>query len=120
MSDAAPRRVLIIDDNRSAAETLATLIRLLGHEVITAYDGVAGVQAALAFRPELILLDLVMPNVDGFAVARALRNLSMNARIVALTAFTQPAFLEVADNAGFDSVVPKPATAEQLTKLLTH
>lgn len=120
MPPTTPSRVLIIDDNRTAADTLATLIRLLGHEVMTAYDGITGVQAALAFRPELILLDLVMPNIDGFAVARALRSLSLNARIVALTAFTQPAFLEVADEVGFDSILSKPATADQLAKLLTH
>ena len=120
MADGTPTRVLIVDDNRVAAETLATLIRLLGHEVTTAYDGVTGVQTALSFRPELILLDLVMPEVDGFAVARALRSLMLPARIVALTAFTQPAFMEAADDVGFDSIVAKPATAEQLTKLLMH
>lgn len=120
MATDEPSRVLIVDDNRSAADTLATLARLLGHDVRVAYSGTAAIDAAQLFRPDLILLDLVMPGLDGFAVARILRRKRVAARIVALTAFTQPAFIETAEELGFDGVVAKPATADQLAGLLLH
>jgi CheY-like chemotaxis protein len=120
VSDQVPSRVLIVDDNHNAADTLATLVRLLGHNVIAAYDGPSAVELALIFKPDVILLDLVMPDVDGFAVARILRKLQLPARIIALTAFTQPTFIQTAESAGFDIVVAKPATADQLVSLLMH
>jgi CheY-like chemotaxis protein len=120
MTDDHSRRVLIVDDNRSAADTLATLVRLLGHYATVAYDGQTGVEMALFFRPQLILCDLVMPDFDGFAVARTLREMGVDAQIVALTAFTQPAFIETAEASGFDKVLSKPATADQLASLLLH
>jgi CheY-like chemotaxis protein len=120
MSAPPPSRVLVVDDNKNAADTLATLVRLLGHNAIAAYDGISALEIAQIFKPDVILLDLVMPDVDGFAVARLVRKLRLPAKIIALTAFTQPAFLETADVSGFDSVVAKPATADQLISLLMH
>ncbi len=115
-----PSRVLIVDDNKNAADTLVTLVQLLGHTAVAAYDGVSAVDVAQTFRPDVILLDLVMPGVDGFVVARFLRSLGLQAKIIALTAFTQAAFMDTVEEAGFDSVVAKPATAEQLIGLFAR
>ncbi len=120
MSDLIPRRVLIVDDNQNAADSLVTLVRLLGHNAAAAYDGVSAVEIAQIFRPDVIFLDLVMPGVDGFAVAKLLRKIDTRARIIALTAFTQPAFIETAEESGFDAILAKPATADQLISVLVH
>src|SRR5438046_8649381 len=74
-SSAAPRlplRVLAVDDNHDAADSLAILLRLLGHEVRTAYDGAQALAAAREFRPEVALLDLGLPGLDGLEMARLL------------------------------------------------
>src|SRR5439155_1214139 len=81
-------RVLIVDDNRDAADSLAALVRLWGHEAHTAYDGEAGFATACAFRPDCLLLDINMPRVDGYALARRLRQCPelKAARVLALSA----------------------------------
>jgi PAS domain S-box-containing protein len=67
------QRILVVDDNRDAAAALAMILRMMGHEVHTAYDGEAAVTAAAEFRPSLVLMDLGMPNVDGYEAARRMR-----------------------------------------------
>src|SRR5262245_5610876 len=83
-----PLRILVVDDNRDAADSLAILLRLWGHAVEIAYDGKAGFYAALAFKPQTALLDVSMPILHGGIVARDLRNLREfeTAMIVATTA----------------------------------
>lgn len=114
------RRVLVVDDNRDAANSVALLLKLCRQQVVQAYDGATAVTLAREFHPDLVLLDLVMPQMDGFAVARELRDLPEleNTKIVALTAFGQPAFREATTVAGFDGHVLKPASAQEMLKIL--
>src|SRR5262249_58987332 len=83
----APRRLLVVDDNVDAAESLAVLLRLAGHEVRVASDGPAALAAAQADPPEMVVLDLGVPGMDGFEVARRLRALAgtTGTLLVALT-----------------------------------
>jgi CheY-like chemotaxis protein len=117
-----PHRILVVDDHRDVANTVATLLKLLGQTVEQAYDGPTALRVASEFKPEIVFLDLVMPDMDGIAVARAMRLLQgmRGAKIVALTAFSQPAFLEAATAAGCTSLISKPASAEELTKVLLN
>jgi CheY-like chemotaxis protein len=116
----APHRVLVVDDNRPAADLMAMLISHMGHIVERAYDGPAALLAAGDLQPDIVLLDLVMPDMDGFAVARRLRDMSglNQPKIVALSAFDQPAFVEATAAAGFDGHIGKPASTEAIAKLL--
>jgi len=115
-----PHRVLVVDDHRDVANTVATLLRMMGQEVQQAYDGRTALRLASEFKPEVVFLDLVMPEMDGIAVARQMRYLQgmRGAKIVALSAFSQPAFLEAATAAGCCDFISKPASAEELTKVL--
>lgn len=69
-SAAAARRILVVDDNRDSADMFATFLRLMGHDVCTAYDGVEGVEAAERFRPDAVLLDIGMPRLNGEEACR--------------------------------------------------
>ena len=117
-----PHRVLVVDDHRDVANTVATLLTLMGQTVVQAYDGPTALQKGSEFKPEVVFLDLVMPDMDGIAVARQMRFLhSMrDVKIVALTAFSQPAFLQAAREAGCNALISKPASAEELTKALLN
>jgi PAS domain S-box-containing protein len=101
------RRVLIVDDNRDAADTLAHVMSGLGHEVRIAYDGGPALQLAQEFRPDVVLLDLGMPTMDGHEVARRLRQLPALAgtRLIALTGSADEGRLR---EEGFDAVLVKP------------
>src|SRR5436190_16833125 len=66
-------RILVVDDNEDAADTLAVLLRMWGHDVHTAYSGEDALESALAYRPDCMLLDIRMPGMDGYALARQLR-----------------------------------------------
>ncbi|MFL5506495.1 MAG: response regulator, partial [Gemmatimonadales bacterium] len=115
----ASRRVLVVDDNADAAESLAQLLALKGHEVRVAYDGLSGVALARAFEPDVVLLDIGMPGLDGYAVARRLREQDgrRGVRLVALTGYGQLDDRRRAQEAGFDDHLVKPpdvATLEQM------
>jgi len=116
----APRtrslRVLVVDDNEDIAATMAMLVRSLGHQVDVALDGVNALVKAAAFQAEVVLLDIGLPHLNGYEVARALRTLpAMRATtIVACTGYGGEADREKTVQAGFDSHVIKPVTADQL------
>ncbi len=114
------KRILVVDDNKDSANSLAVLIQLMGHEAAAAFDGPTALAIATDFKPDLVLLDLTMPGMDGFAVARELRSRQGNAAlsIIALTGFGQSDFLRATKEAGFDSHLTKPAPPAELTKLL--
>ena len=116
-----PRRVLIIDDNNDAAMTLEVLLQSLGHEVQTANDGPSGLKCAQRFDPDIILLDIGMPGMDGYEVARELSTLKRARpfKIVALSGWGQEADRERSREAGFDLHLVKPVDLEQLTDALT-
>ena len=117
---AVPRRVLVVDDNVDAAATLELLLRSLGHETRMAHDGVRALDIAREFRPEVILLDIGMPGLDGYEVARRLRamNHGQNFRIVAITGWGQDADRTRTKEAGFDVHLVKPVDLRVLSKVL--
>jgi CheY-like chemotaxis protein len=117
----APKhRVLVIDDNVDAADTLSTLLELLGHDVRTAHDGRTGVRLAAEFCPRLILLDIGMPVMDGYAVAAEIRATATGtgAVLAALTGWGQDHDRKKTRAAGFDHHIVKPADPDELQKIL--
>ena len=106
----APRRVLVVDDNVDAAETLRDLLSLSGHDVSVAHDGEAAVARALALRPDVVFCDIGLPRLDGYGVARACRAdpSTRGAYLVALTGYALPEDLRRAAEAGFDEHLAKP------------
>ncbi|HEX7121907.1 MAG TPA: ATP-binding protein, partial [Gemmatimonadaceae bacterium] len=113
-------RVLIIDDNVDAAELLAALVRQLGGEAETAYSGAKGLERAAAFRPHVVLLDIGMPEMDGYETCRRLRGapFGQSAQVVALTGWGQDEDRERALAEGFDAHLTKPADPQVLASLL--
>jgi signal transduction histidine kinase len=114
------RRVLVVDDNADAADSLALLLRVDGHEVRVAYDGPAALQEAAAFRPEVVLLDIGLPRMDGYEVARRLRGQAelKEALLVAVTGYGQDEDRRRAEEAGFDAHLVKPTDPAVLHELL--
>jgi len=119
MSTAA-RRILLADDNRDALETLARLLQLGGHEIYKAMDGVQALEAATRVRPDLVLLDIGMPGMDGYEVARRIRSLpwGRSATLVALTGWGQESDRKRSRDAGFDTHCIKPLDPQRLSMLL--
>ncbi len=117
-----PRRILVVDDNRDSAETLAMLLTLMGHEVDTAYDGLEAVGQAQTFRADVILLDIGMPRLNGYEAARRIREQhgQRSPRLVALTGWGQEQDRRRSEEAGFDAHLVKPVDTAALTKLLAE
>ncbi|WP_354686147.1 response regulator [Cupriavidus necator] len=115
-----PRRIMVVDDNVDALEAMTMTLQTLGHTVVTAPDGPSALERAHDVRPEVVLLDLGMPAMDGFETARRLRALPemRGATLVALTGFGQPEDRRRALEAGFDQHLVKPADLDALTRLL--
>jgi CheY-like chemotaxis protein len=113
-------RVMIVDDNRDAANTLAEVLRFYGHTVEALYSGADAVQSARRSAPDAILLDLAMPDKDGYQTARELRGLDSTATtfLVALSGYGQPRDRERSAESGFDAHLVKPVDIEQLVALL--
>lgn len=114
--------VLVIEDNVDAAETLADLLRLFGHEVHLAHTGPEGIEAARAVRPDVVLCDIGLPGMDGYAVARQLRQEPSTAttRLVALTGYGRDSDRREAEEAGFDLHLVKPVEPADLRQLLAE
>jgi PAS domain S-box-containing protein len=114
------RRVLVADDNRDSAETLAMLLRVEGHEVMIAHDGSAALAAFGGFAPDIVLLDIGMPGPNGYEVARQIRQSRSGAEIklIAITGWGQESDKERAFAAGFDHHLTKPVDTGQLSELL--
>lgn len=113
-------RVLIADDVPDAARSLAMLCELYGAEVRFALDGVSALRSAESFQPDVVLLDIGMPDMDGYEVARAIRAAPWGVHVVliALTGWGRSADLHAAHLAGFDAHLLKPADPEQLLRLI--
>ena len=114
------RRILVVDDNRDSATSLALLLRLDGNETHVAFDGEEAVEAATSFRPDVILMDIGLPKLNGFEAAGKIRTQPSGKAIVlvALTGWGQPEDRQKTADAGFDAHLVKPVDYEQLTKLL--
>jgi len=114
------RRILVVDDNVDAAEALGELLRDYGHEVATAHDGPQALDHVRLHRPEIVLLDISMPEMDGYEVARRIRGeLGLgDALLIALTGYGEDRHRRLAREAGFDQHVTKPVDASKLEELL--
>jgi CheY-like chemotaxis protein len=114
------RRILVVDDNVDAAEALGELLRDYGHEVATAHNGSQALDSARLHHPEIILLDISMPEMDGFEVAKRIRGeLGLgDALLIALTGYGEDRHRRLAREAGFDQHVTKPVDASRLEELL--
>ncbi|MCC9603197.1 PAS domain S-box protein [Stieleria sp. JC731] len=113
-------KVLVVDDNYAAAKTLSIVIKKLGNDVRIASDGVEGVQAAEEFKPDLVIMDIGMPVMDGYAAARAMRAESWGKKmlLVALTGWGQDEDFRKTKEAGFDQHLVKPIEPEVIHRLL--
>jgi CheY-like chemotaxis protein len=113
--------VLLVEDNLDAAEALGELLRLWGHPVEIAHDGISALQTARAGRPEVVLLDIGLPGMDGYEVARRLRATAglERVRLIALTGYGQEADRRRSSLAGFDHHLVKPVDLDHLRGLLT-
>jgi two-component system, sensor histidine kinase len=118
---ATARRVLIVEDNADAREMLRMSLELEGHSVEAAEDGLRGVEMALASRPDVVLVDIGLPRLDGYGVAARLRAaLGRNVVLIALTGYGQPDDRERTRHAGFDAHVVKPVEPDTLARLLAE
>jgi CheY-like chemotaxis protein len=118
----APKRILVVDDNRDAAESLGMLLKMLGAEVSVVHDGEAALRAVVAQRPAVVFLDLGMPGMDGFEVARRIRQQpeTSDTTLIALTGWGQERDRRETKAAGFDHHLIKPADFSALQALLTE
>jgi signal transduction histidine kinase len=114
------RRILVVDDNVDAAEALAELLREYGHNVRTAHGAGSGINEALRMRPEIVLLDISMPDADGYEVARRLRAELSGTILVALTGYGERRHRQKSREAGFDHHLTKPVDTGELEKLLSR
>ena len=114
------KRILIIDDNSQAADVAAELLSLYGYETAVAYSGAEGLQSAKDFAPDVILLDLGMPVMDGFQVAAALRAQPQfsDLALVAFTAWGDKGTRQRTQDAGFDQHITKPAGMEEILRAI--
>jgi CheY-like chemotaxis protein len=116
----ASRRILVVDDNPDGVETLSRLLRLMGNEVRTAHDGQEALEAAEAFRPDVAVLDIGLPTIDGYEAARRMREQpwGRDMILVALTGWGQEEDRRRAQEAGFDHHLVKPVNAKTLREAL--
>ena len=117
---AASRRVLVVEDNVDAAETLQLLLRMSGYDTRAAYDGDAALDLVREFKPEAVFLDIGLPGRDGYAIAREMRALPemRSALLVALTGYGEDEDRQRAKAAGFDTLQVKPVEPHALEDLL--
>jgi len=119
---AGARRVLVVDDNRDSARTLSMMLRVMGHETATAHDGLEAIEAATAYKPDMILLDIGLPKLNGYEVCRRLRELPdcRSTLIVALTGWGQDDDRRRSTDAGFDRHLVKPVDLAVLGELVAN
>ena len=115
------RRILVVDDNRDSAETLAELLELLGNETRAAFDGEEAMEAAEAFRPDVVMLDIGMPRLNGYEVARKMRGQPWGRAmmLVALTGWGHEDDRRRSSAAGFNHHLVKPVDFDALTQILS-
>jgi signal transduction histidine kinase len=117
----APHRILVVDDKADSAETMAMLLRLRGHEVIVAHDAHKALEIAAEARPSVVLLDIGLPEIDGYEVCRRLRRLGMvDTQIIAMTGYGQERDRQRSHEAGFNLHLVKPVDLNELQNALEH
>ena len=118
----AKHRILVVDDNRDSAKTMAMMLKLLGHTTELAHDGEEAIGVAENFRPNVVLLDIGLPKINGFEVARRIRGQSWGREmfLAAMTGWGQDEDRRKSQEAGFDTHLVKPVDLATLTKLLAQ
>lgn len=119
-SKASGRRVLIVDDNEDSANSLALILKLGGHETASVYSASAALECAVSFKPDVVLLDIGLPGMDGYEVAQKMRELPglRDVRLVAVTGYGRSDDRLRARDAGFDDHLTKPVELPVLEKTL--
>jgi CheY-like chemotaxis protein len=118
---ALPSRVLLVEDNADSRETLAIILRAWGHDVAVAADGQQGLDTGLSHRPDAAVVDIGLPVLDGYEVARGLRAaLGDRLLLIALTGYAAAQDRRRALEAGFNVHMAKPADLDELQRLLRH
>jgi CheY-like chemotaxis protein len=113
-------RILVVDDNKDAADSLCILLRAWGYDCLAVYDGAAGFQVACNYRPNCLLLDIGMPGLNGYTfgrMARAQPSLE-RAKLIALTAYSDEMHIHLAQQAGFDYHFVKPTDPLEIKRLM--
>jgi CheY-like chemotaxis protein len=113
-------RILVVDDNMDSADMLVMLLQMFGHEAQAAYSGQTALEAAVEYQPEVVLLDIGLPDMNGYEVAQHLRQqpLTKNARLIAMTGYGQDSDRQRSEEAGFDRHLVKPVNPQELRELL--
>ena len=121
-SKAASRRVLIVDDNEDTANSLALILELGGHETAAVYSAVDALTRAAAFRPDVVLLDIGLPGMDGYELAQKIRELPglRDIRLIAVTGYGRSDDRMRARDAGFDDHLTKPVEYAVLERTLAR
>ena len=114
--------VLVIDDNRDSADLMVELLQACGYSSAAAYGGASGLEAVRNFSPDVVLLDLLMPEVDGFQVASQIRKPDFPRQpvLIAFSALNDAATINLAMRSGFDYHLPKPATIKQVITVIAN
>jgi CheY-like chemotaxis protein len=114
------RRLLVVDDNRDAAESMSMLLQMWGHEVVFAYDGPSALETAEQWQPEAVFLDIGLPGMDGYEVAARLRELphAKGAVLIAITGYGQDDDRLRSRRAGIDHHLVKPVAPDALRRLI--
>ena len=120
--EGGPTRVLVVDDNRDAAEMVATMFDIMGFQTMQAYNGRSALAVAASFLPDVVILDIGMPDMSGLAVAKELRRqpATSGCLIVALSGWGSPTMRSATEDAGFDAHLTKPAQMEDLLNAATQ
>ena len=118
--DSAPKRLLVVDDNKDAAESMSMLLEMWGHEVAFAYDGPSALETAEQWRPQAVFLDIGLPGMDGYEVAERLRSLphAKDAVLIAITGYGQDDDRQRSQRAGIDHHLVKPVAPDALRSLI--
>lgn len=118
---APPLRVLVVDDNHDSAESMTLLLRLKGHDVKISHDGLQTVEIAIEYRPDVVLLDIGLPKLNGYDACRPMRSAGLTAMMVAMTGYGQSEDRRLSQLASFDAHRVKPVELESVIDLLgTH
>jgi len=114
------KRVLVVDDLKSSAETMAMFFEIEGHEVRVAFDGIEAVDAAREISPDVVFMDIEMPRMDGYEAARQIRLLpgGQSATLIALSGWGQDETADKVSAAGFDLHLCKPVAPDELRRIL--
>jgi len=116
------RTVLIVDDYKDSADSLASLLRMFGHEVHIAYDGLEALELAEEFQPDVVLLDITLPRLNGFSVVRRLRKSPWGVctKVIGVSGWSDSKTITSAKRAGFDAYRVKPIQPDELLHLIAN